>query len=655
MEVGNDVKVVFRKEVLETIRDYKNLLVIAFVPLIFLPLAVAGTQTMLDRSISHIEKQKFKVAVYGDAKDHYLQNLISATDKDLSFIEPAGGKPDQAVEAGKIDLAIVTPPQLEDNVKEAGAAQTISLVYDARYPNAAFAFARARHALHRLKQELSSKRVQSAKLVLPPEPKIAYINQGKKGVGTSTRNIAALLPYLLLVIVLIVILSPSLDLFTGEKERGTLSLLMVAPVSLRDIVLGKLAVVCLFGQSAVTLGLFSFYVSFRFFAHQGNELISLKGVGPESIILIFVFMAPLVVLLSSMSVMLASKCNTFQQGQGYYLPFMCITMFPAGVLSINDASLSTLIAFVPIGNVCLVMREVLLRNYDWSWLTITFLVSFAYAWLAARQAIRLFDRSEQLERDHAPRYLRWRNGDYRLEAGLMLCASFLLMFYVGQTLQGWNSLWGTAISQLVAVLLPAVVVIKLLRLPLLKTLSIAKPSWKLLLGAVLVSPLAALISIGIAQLQAAVLPVPESFAKAFSEMLLPAGRSLPIAVVVFAVLPALCEELLFRGAFLGLLRKRLSTRTLIILVGIIFGAFHLSTFRFLPTAMLGILLSAIVAISGSIFPAMALHALHNGILIVAQVNHIDHLTKQQVIAVSVISLLGGFLLWNGLKARKISA
>jgi sodium transport system permease protein len=282
---------------------------------------------------------------------------------------------------------------------------------------------------------------------------------------------------------------------------------------------------------------------------------------------------------------------------------------------------------------------------------VTFLVSGFYAWLASRMAVRLFDRTEQLEHERTPRHIRRQEGDYLPEVGLLLAASFLLMFYAGQLLQSWDSLWGTAISQILVVLLPGLVAIFLLRLPL-STLAFTKPRWQLLLGALLISPLTAGLGIGISELQAMVLPIPENYARAFLEMVMPAGRSLPLAVIIFAVLPAICEEILFRGAVLGLLRKKLKPTALIIIVGVLFGAFHLSTYRFLTTALLGVVLSSLVAIGGSIFPAMILHASHNAILILAQVNHLDHLSPPQMIGLGLISLVGIGLTWQGLSAKE---
>ncbi|HZD06505.1 MAG TPA: CPBP family intramembrane glutamic endopeptidase, partial [Longimicrobiales bacterium] len=51
-------------------------------------------------------------------------------------------------------------------------------------------------------------------------------------------------------------------------------------------------------------------------------------------------------------------------------------------------------------------------------------------------------------------------------------------------------------------------------------------------------------------------------------------------------------------------------------VGAIFGFFHVSLFRIVPTAFLGAVLAGVVVLTGSIFPAMLWHGLNNAIALV---------------------------------------
>ncbi len=86
-----------------------------------------------------------------------------------------------------------------------------------------------------------------------------------------------------------------------------------------------------------------------------------------------------------------------------------------------------------------------------------------------------------------------------------------------------------------------------------------------------------------------------------------------ILLVLFhiAVVPAVCEEILFRGYVLRSFQESWGYIVAIIVSGIIFGAFHLQLAHLLPLAAIGILLGYLTWASESIIPAMAAHFLNN--------------------------------------------
>jgi membrane protease YdiL (CAAX protease family) len=91
------------------------------------------------------------------------------------------------------------------------------------------------------------------------------------------------------------------------------------------------------------------------------------------------------------------------------------------------------------------------------------------------------------------------------------------------------------------------------------------------------------------------------------------GNSLPLwlIVVMLAVVPALCEEILVRGVIARSLRPKLGVAGAILVSGALFGLMHMSVARFLPTAAFGIVLAYITLASGSVVPAMLAHGLNN--------------------------------------------
>jgi membrane protease YdiL (CAAX protease family) len=114
-------------------------------------------------------------------------------------------------------------------------------------------------------------------------------------------------------------------------------------------------------------------------------------------------------------------------------------------------------------------------------------------------------------------------------------------------------------------------------------------------------------------------PTPPALREALERLVIPAGGRRPLAVdlLALALLPAVAEELLFRGVLWGALRPRLGVAGTLVATALVFGLYHGSPYRFLPAVAGGLLLGGVRAASGSVWPAIAFHVANNGGVIVA--------------------------------------
>jgi sodium transport system permease protein len=151
------------------------------------------------------------------------------------------------------------------------------------------------------------------------------------------------------------------------------------------------------------------------------------------------------------------------------------------------------------------------------------------------------------------------------------------------------------------------------------TLSLRRPERRHVLGGLVLLAGATPVAWFLAWLQSLVVPIPEAFLEAMSGLLETDDplRMLWLLILV-AVLPAICEEFLFRGAILSGLRSRFTKWGAIVLSGVLFGLVHApqAVFRFLPTAWLGIVLAWVVWESRSLWVAVLLHFVNNGAILV---------------------------------------
>lgn len=100
--------------------------------------------------------------------------------------------------------------------------------------------------------------------------------------------------------------------------------------------------------------------------------------------------------------------------------------------------------------------------------------------------------------------------------------------------------------------------------------------------------------------------------RALREMLL--QYPYPARFALFALAPALCEEVLFRGAILGCLRPW-GKAAAISGSAALFAVLHLDPAKFLPVGLLGAAFAWVVWETGSLWPAFVGHCAHNGIVL----------------------------------------
>lgn len=125
----------------------------------------------------------------------------------------------------------------------------------------------------------------------------------------------------------------------------------------------------------------------------------------------------------------------------------------------------------------------------------------------------------------------------------------------------------------------------------------------------------------LAQLNQA-LPLPEAlqaFEQTQLEMIrsvLESGMGVSFNLVMLALVPGVCEELLFRGYAQRQFERWGGAASGILLSGILFGAYHLRPTQLLPLMVLGTYLAYLTWRTGSLLPAMAVHVVHNGLAVV---------------------------------------
>lgn len=131
------------------------------------------------------------------------------------------------------------------------------------------------------------------------------------------------------------------------------------------------------------------------------------------------------------------------------------------------------------------------------------------------------------------------------------------------------------------------------------------------------------------------------------------------SLVVVALIPAICEEVLFRGFLLSSFKGKSKKSKIwaIIIVGILFGIMHLNFIRIVPTAMLGILFAYSALVTQSIWTSVFMHFLNNGFSVCVLYLNENYLhipldtpvnyTMPQLSSIIMTVLIGGAFIYLG--------
>jgi len=139
----------------------------------------------------------------------------------------------------------------------------------------------------------------------------------------------------------------------------------------------------------------------------------------------------------------------------------------------------------------------------------------------------------------------------------------------------------------------------------------------------------------------------------------PVGESFVTVIVSVALIPAIAEELFYRGFVYRAFSARSTASSAIVLSSALFAAAHLNPYHAVPLFALGVVLTLATRASGTLLVPMAVHFAHNAITIV--VGHwfgdvgATWGLGMQAAAFVTLSGAGVLLTWAGVKAACRSA
>jgi sodium transport system permease protein len=629
---GRTVRVVWRKELLDTLRDRRTIMAMIVVPLLVYPLLIIVISQLGIRQVEKLRASTARVAVL---PPEGAGPVIAALEADSTFAVLRPADPESALAARELDAVIVLPAGFAERLAAMEQPEVVVRV-DLSRDRGEEMRARVRDFLVEWREDLVARDLEARALpgaLVKPFSVTVENAAGARKMGGSL--VGRILPFFLVVMMMTGAFYPAIDVTAGERERGTLETLLVAPASRFAIVMGKFLTV--FVASVITTLANMLSIAFTVFFLLGSMNVNLPAgenlaslLDARALGLVFVVMLPMALLFSSLALLVATFARSFKEAQNYLSPLVIACMAPAYLSFLPGIELTHGLALVPVANVVLLSRELFLGNVPWPFFAITMATVTALALFFLARTVTLFGGEAMLGGGSTPMRWSWRRlfraegarPAMELTPGIVAQVFPLVLlgfFYLGTPLQLESLKLGLAVTQIAVIAGIPVLAMRLFHIPVRVSLGLAAaPSARALLWTLLAAPGATLVAIGAAQLQGLLVEVPESYRKLMETLFrTEAGGNLALSLLVFALLPAVCEEILFRGFVLRGLRSRLGWGSAIFWTGILFGAFHFDLYRLFPTTVLGWVLGGVAWATGSLWPCMLLHAVNNALAVLS--------------------------------------
>lgn len=392
-----EIVTVWQREIVDTLRDRRSLVLIVVIPLVVMPAFVLLPSMLRQQEVQELAPVAQPIALQDGAEAPGLVAMIQASGM-LRIVEHPD--PEQALKDGQIALWVIVPPALEKKIAQ-GEPTELQVKYNpgrslSRLAREKFSALWEGYRRQVVAQTLSEQGCPPE--LVRPVPVNYEASQEQAGMAL----LSVLLPLFLVMWAAMGGYYTALEAAVGEKERKTLEALLVAPVSRSSLVIGKvlaILTVTIFAEVISVGGLVAaLYAAPRLL--RVEALAELKfALTPEIVLLMLALVSALAALMSAIIFALFFYTRGIREAQSHANWVTFGVMIPALIVQFREIEPSLTMLLVPVFNVVLVFKELLLGQIHATHIGVALGSSLLYALLAIWIAVRVFENERVLFRE----------------------------------------------------------------------------------------------------------------------------------------------------------------------------------------------------------------------------------------------------------------
>lgn len=473
------IRTLLKKEMLDVFRDKKTVIMMLVVPVLLYPIVFIGALQVMAFINSSMKDQEYRIAVETDDKGAFLDWMMQSGEQDpeegeatyrITAVDAAAagigeGVWETALEAEEIDAYV--------SVYDSGGRMQYDVYYLSSVTNSSYAADLVMDILDEFREDLTRHRI--AEEGLEAEEILEPILYERKNTASSEQSlgsiIGSVLPLMLVISLLMGTMYPAIDTTAGERERGTLETLLTLPIMNRDLIMAKFLTVAVIGMVSALLNILSmggiavYMYKIMDLQTQMEDIDLMRFIPAILVCILAVFAFSLFV--SAVTMCATSFAKSYKEANNYITPLMLVMMFTGYIGFIPNLELTQGIAMIPVANICLLIRNMMVFRIDYAMTAVVLLSNVAYAVLAilflsriydsesvlfsdGKGGLQLFERRENLTKGGVPTVS---------DAMFVMAVTLLLLMYAGSILQLRYGLAGLFMTQMLLLAAPLCLVI----------------------------------------------------------------------------------------------------------------------------------------------------------------------------------------------------
>jgi len=392
------ISTIAKKEIIEFVRDWRTLIALIVIPLLIFPALFIALPLLLESEAAELDALELDVIWQGDINDD-LEIAFNESGLNLTFEEIPSGLNNLSDTGDEDDRLRTDGIEAIFRLSQNGTEWRFSILYLSTSEA-------SNEARNRILLDISAweSDVINGTLVeagLDPETTldpvtwdgdIASADAATKGEQAGL-VLSMFIPMVIAIWTASSAIQPSIDMTAGERERGTLEALLCLPCSRMQLLAGKWLAVATITSAGVAMQIGGLLFAISFLA--SSSIIGMPTISLTSILLLLSAVVIFAIMVVAFELALAMKAHSVKEAGSLLGPAILFIIFPALFTQvINLDGIESWWFAIPLVNILLALRELLLDRIIVEHIVVWLLSSIFYAGLAAWFAARQFKRED---------------------------------------------------------------------------------------------------------------------------------------------------------------------------------------------------------------------------------------------------------------------